>query len=656
MKKGLSGVLAALLVLALFGCGNSESEEEAINAVDVASITELSSKISADPRGGSVDDPVWIRLGPDISSNDLEIEYEDSPGLYDGIGGLFKAFGDSGKYVALDLRDITWTVMDNNGAMVKGIPGATSNDVNNRRPNVSKLVDIKLPKDLVIIEARAFVNCTNLKKLDLRGQSRLQYIDEYAFYNPTSLKSIDFSGCTSLKLIGGYAFTYAENLETLDLAPCTSLTEIGGRTFRYAYRLKYVEFPASLRKTGDYSMDYCYSLKYIRFRTATVALDWGWSTLLYSQNATDRNNNSTETYNGLPASHRMYAFESKDPATMQMYVIYHPNTIGWTQDTGTYYADNQEREFHQAHHVPLPYSGNPNAVYAASVDALRGEALLKYSDEFRGQKTVKVNASGLADYNGKKVTSNIGNNVSGTISGGAVAMTIPEPSVTQLQPMDTDSFSSITGLYGPDKWYNSPRENDDWTVNGYSSTEGKPWIWPRDAQFAVLDLSVQDGGTLMQYGKSNYKLAWVAPSGEREGHEQQDVRVVKYVYVDKDVSVFRYTRSPVGSGTWGTLRFVYLSLKKGWNQLEVKEEVQDSGTPSSTRFHTSIWVSGGLIEDDSNGPQDIREQDTTKINNYTNILIPSKPIPWAVRMDDPWSAIVSPDISGGPTLESPHRN
>jgi hypothetical protein len=662
------GVKNEITVKALAARGTTAgTESEVVSKTYLKSIPQantlaaLAQEIALDDRGDTVSNPVPVKVSAEIKRTDIELLYYEGTDdeIVDGIGGLYKAFGQ--KYVALDLSGVDWRVPDDDGNMSTVIPGmsATVTDTQfNQRVNRTRLVSVIFPKDTFLIQSKAFRQCTNLQKIDLSGLSKLKVIEDAAFQSCTSATEIDFTGCTSLQVIWNYGIAGCSQIRMLDLSSCTSFQRYGDYAFTGLTQLRYIEFPPVLLKTGEYSAQSNRNLRYIRFRTPTPANDFGWSSFLY---VTAGTNNL-----GIPYSHyNRNTGDSRVQATMQVYQIFHPNTPTWTLATGDYWPDNGTRDSYGAHHVPLPYSGDEKNVYSPEVDALRGEELLAYAG-LRGQDTVTVAATGLdSKYNGKTVTSNIGG-VTGVISGGAINLTIPTPTENELQPLNDETGQIITGWYRDTNVYNSPGGEsgtvDAWRLassvaigGAFTSSYGKPWVWPNwqwtgrtgdGPKFAFLQLTIPEGnndGTnayLLRHGKTSYINAWMGGGDTPTTDMVKITQTMAYVYVDQDTAIFRYRRGMQGIPPGSTLYAVWMTLKKGWNPVEVHQDSAANGSGG-----IKVWVSGGVMVDDKNGaePPNLKYVETpTRVNGQNNRNLPFKEIPWVVREEDTYEATVSP--------------
>lgn len=148
-----------------------------------------------------------------------------------------------------------------------------------------KSVDLSDCKNLRIIDQSAFSSCTSLTKIDLSNCSNLKTIawnafgksgleeitltnsiteiGSSAFNNCTSLESIDLSKCSNLTTIGENTFTDCASLESIDLSNCSNLTTIGSNDFEGCTSLDSVALPKSVSEILMSAFSGCTSLKSI---------------------------------------------------------------------------------------------------------------------------------------------------------------------------------------------------------------------------------------------------------------------------------------------------------------------------------------------------------------------------------------------------------
>lgn len=79
----------------------------------------------------------------------------------------------------------------------------------------SNVEAIDIEPNIEIIKTCAFENCTNLQKVNIKG-NKLSIIESYAFENCINLEKINFP--RSLKAIGNFAFSNCDNLKEIDYA------------------------------------------------------------------------------------------------------------------------------------------------------------------------------------------------------------------------------------------------------------------------------------------------------------------------------------------------------------------------------------------------------------------------------------------------------
>lgn len=131
----------------------------------------------------------------------------------------------------------------------------------------TSLETVKLPPTLEKIDRATFLECKNLKTIDLSG-TRLIEIggvwrdsgDSYgAFTNCTALETIKFPA--TLKKISASAFSDCTNLKEVDLSG-TKVSEIGRLAFADCTALDTVQFPATLKTIGPWGAFFgCNKLK-----------------------------------------------------------------------------------------------------------------------------------------------------------------------------------------------------------------------------------------------------------------------------------------------------------------------------------------------------------------------------------------------------------
>ena len=566
----------------------------------------LAADILAAPGGTSADDPYRLRIPASITLEDVKLDMPrpDIPNvnITDGLGALFVAF--QGKYISLDLSDVSWKGPDPYGAVtgdVQKVP-ACNQAAWELRPDREKLVEVIFPKDIVIVEIHAFHGCEGIKKLDFSNCNQLRVLDEYAFTDNKSLEILDLSGCTELRQLEQYVFSRPEKLKYLDLSD-TQVDNIGKWGFQHCYSLEWIEFPETLREMHDYCFQRPSNLKYVRFRGEKWRPIFNWCNFLYYMDES--------SFNGREVTHRVQQPENNvRDATDQNFVIFSPDTPYWDSGEDNLFYFNTGASYHHSQHVTLPKKGDsittPGGTFSyASLDVLRGDELLRAAEPFRGLSTLDFNFQGIKDTGGNLVDGTVTvSALSGVqdppstaaagqfdafkrvtlstvpMTNGNAVVHVGSPDDTALNVLNNFNAQQLTGRYDragtqseAEKWMNKTNLTYDGYVtgNGVSGYDTEPSIWPQNTvKFAVLELGVQksDGttGYLQQQGESVLRL---------DGRVY-DYRTVRYVWVSEDCTVYRRNRGGSNAGGpagWdGFSTNVYMTLKRGWNLWDVQKQ------------------------------------------------------------------------------------
>jgi hypothetical protein len=364
-----------------------------------------------------------------------------------------------------------------------------------------------------------------------------------------------------------------------------------------------------------------------------------------------------------------------------------------------------------AHFIPLPYDPLTRSGYPEYVDKLRGDDLLAFMDPYRGRNSVTINVTGLAPtYDGMTVETNIAG-ISGTINGGGLNLTIGEPAASDLKELNPTNAQAITGYFNyqrpewttwqtgksksrfltDDKEISTPegtRLNVNergrialsgkgaklygYTVNGRSRQPGIPVVWPDNrivnAPNWYYQLSNSSSKKPALSGYPNYLMLELKVNGvtngrlERWGRSQysdgtkvtEEVRVVRWVYVNKDCTIYR--EQDGGNGDYTPMRHLWLNLRKGWNQLVAYEpyswplagdnpaERRPGNPAAATLGFFNVYVANGKIADDSGARQTV---------GMLQPVLTTKDIPWSVRTNDAWLGITTQPLGAGiPALEN----
>jgi len=515
-----------------------------------------------------------------------------------------------GKYVSLDLTKISWYEENEAGDEWKAIPSLLNSAGLALRPDRDKIVALKLPSDLEYIGSYAFAYLTNLKAIDFSGLSKLKEIGPYSFRNCTAVESVSFEGCTSLTTIWNHAFIWSlSKIKVIDLTPCTSLTTVQRSSLRFTEYTEAIEFPASLNNMGDYAIEDMYNLKYIRFRSL-LQPEWGWSVGWYHDWADPSYSGGTRGPDYNPALTSLHFAQGVEGGmvhkTDHQFAIYHPNTIAWTKPHGGYYME----DFYGWHMVGANVpEGDPIGPGGTAASVPVGPST---TDKFWGQAQVTIEATGLpSEANGKTVTTNV-DGTSAAISGGSVTLTLGTPT-KGLQVLTNEAAEELTGAYTPiasEHWGGSA----DPSYGGNEGYLGEPWVSDRtgSTQFAILDLSVGDSQKLVR--KASGSLVY-----DQWNQLDSEDRLIRYVYVSKDVVITKENRDGEGPDEGATVRTVCLTLKQGWNLVERCTRTWNVDKTTASKS-IALYITGGITPDDG---------DT--LTSSTRDSLKYKPIGWVIE-------------------------
>ena len=606
----------------------------------------------------TADAPIDIVFPAGISVTDLFMRYHDGTNTFnDPMGGLFVAL--NGNFVNLDLSQ----------SNITDFPGSESAATVSFRSAATRwrnnIYRITFHPETLTIGAFAFFN-GQLQELNLEGLSQLTIIGQRAFSNLLAMQSVNFTGTTSLESIGFESFVGSHDFPMLDLSTSTSLRMVGGWAFQGNQGIQFIEFPPNVLVLEDYAFDLMPNVRYVRFRSPAPRISLGWRGGFMA---------TAQISNITPRVHRIWSMgDNWIPSSMHSTIFFVPRTLSWSGFFGADYYHGGTRDSFLSHVITLPYSGNPNAVYDPVVDALRGEELLNWIEPngIRGQATITIDTTtvqaAFKDGN-HKVVANTGDTFTIPAGGGQHIIGVPAQG---LQPAIPENVAEITGLIshaamahlglpiqtvGPNvagavgwDWSSqvnpmpSGESGTPAAVDGRSGILGMPVIWPdleNTPSYIMLELRVYDGagnhvGYLDRWARGSY-LRTVG------GDVVEEVRVSRWVYVDRWTTIFRYRM--------GHRQFVWLVLQQGWNLIDTIEgyfwdSANEAAVLTGTvagRQHLSlssmptIMQSGGLIADNTSGRSSIHFPGDTSVNVLQ--VVPSKPIPWVVRSTDTWKQI-----------------
>ena len=616
----------------------------AFNSIAMRNFAEYIDNLPQE-QGNNAANVVNVTLPSEITAACLAANYGAIGGVQviDEIGSL---------YIALNKRHVNLDMSKANLAYIPGSEGAAFTHRNTHW--IGNIHNVIFPPNITVIGSNAFRN-NNIRNLNLSGLSNLELIGELSFAS-NGMTSFDLTGAVSLEVIGMQAFAGNAFSGLLDFSPATSLRSIGDRNFAgaAAANILYIEFPASLRTLDDYSMQNMINLRYVRFRGDTMRTFFGWSNFLYFMTTSGGSASRPDR----PFVHFKHGFANMVNAWMHSYVLFHPNTLGFTTKVPQlgWYWHMDGRDTPVAHRVPLDYDPNTESRYSPYVDALRGQELLNFAEPFRGLQQITINVTNPA-FAGLEVTPNTASVTGSTTfnSAGNLNITIGAPLASELRELNPTTAQEITGHRRPDsrflrEGYAISREHagnpETWEVGGRSGLFGIPVIWPDDLataeqgggngfpKFLMLELRLPGDTRLERWGRSQYSTGLSVI---------EEVKVVRYVYVDRETLIYR---TEDGNSYVSAMKYVFLSLKPGWNLIEAVEEFSwtltndNNGVPASGTAgltYLNVWISNGKMVDDTGGRNTISQ---------ANLLLKAKDVPWTKRSDDAFEGIMTNPITG----------
>ena len=122
----------------------------------------------------------------------------------------------------------------------------------------TRIVSLKLPKDITALEDSAFEGCRNLRTMEL--PEGITSIPDNAFLWCESLTSVNIPA--SVTSIGSGAFSFCSALKNIQLPPGLKSIEIGA--FSYCNSLTELRLPPYLESIGWQAFSYCNSLTELR--------------------------------------------------------------------------------------------------------------------------------------------------------------------------------------------------------------------------------------------------------------------------------------------------------------------------------------------------------------------------------------------------------
>lgn len=133
--------------------------------------------------------------------------------------------------------------------------------------NCPSFKSVRIPKNVLHIEDRAFDHCTSLTDVTFATGSQLNYLETMCF-RATKVKSISFP--TTLNYLGANAFSECPLLSSVTFAPGTNLPTLASGVFRSCTSLPTVTIPSTVTNFDPSTFVFCSNLLYINVPTDNV--------------------------------------------------------------------------------------------------------------------------------------------------------------------------------------------------------------------------------------------------------------------------------------------------------------------------------------------------------------------------------------------------
>ena len=226
----------------------------------------------SDVAGGKCGDNVWWKL------------FDDGTLYLYGDGEMY----DYNKYInsyapwhsSLDDREMIGKIIIDDGVTTIGgrafincpnlrevdIPDSVTTIEKSAFAQCTSLSEVNIPNSVIIIGTGAFAQCRNLREINI--PNRLTIIEDSVFAYCDNLSKVNISG--SVKAIGGRAFYYCFNLREINIP--NSVTTIGDRAFYYCANLSEINIPNGVATIGDRAFYSCDNLSEINIPSSVTTI------------------------------------------------------------------------------------------------------------------------------------------------------------------------------------------------------------------------------------------------------------------------------------------------------------------------------------------------------------------------------------------------
>jgi len=574
----------------------------------------------------------YIKMGEHTFDDDGYITSTTDP-----LRNLFEKVGS--KYVYLDMSNATFDGYDDDGTLLASSGDQSSSRNSNAR---SRILGVAMPRTLRRVAPHLWRGTSGLATLVLRDCAALLEIGTYAFYG-CGITQLDLHGATRLDHIDQYAFSNAglrtrTNRAGLDLSSASNLTRINDRAFS-GNTAEHIYLPAPQDMfIGMYAFE-CSKVKSLTFFGHTL-VDAAWRGIpIY----TDKTSGVFGT-----ATNR---FEDTDGAqagrTDHVMEIHVPEALSpLRQYKGYLYLGDDDGYNWGGMHVPNHktkgdiYRGQTNMLIPTRVPDAPSGTVNVYSqntesDTYKvgtmsnGWVTLSAPASGnrqiLTAYTGMEITLD------------------PRDYHTTPAGLINNSTNDLglykTGSTNPDANGNFSNGEWDTAVSSVRNHYWQPWIGnpannggyrTSPTQFLqVKSLFYRDGGTWKEIKRSGNDT-FVNRAHYYDNAYITDKHDIVYVWVAADATIKRNARlssgysfadaKAIGNSAITSQKYyemghpamsgaslrdtplatsfhsVHMSLKAGWNQIEVLSRYTDAPSDDGwAQIQKAVRVSAGIM-------------------------------------------------------------
>ncbi len=344
--------------------------------------------------------------------------------------------------------------------------------------NCTNLKEINLNNEITAIHQKAFLECTNLDVFDL--PKSLNTLDAYSFYNCDSITDITIPN--GITVINEAVFYDCDSLYNVNFNH--NITAIGDVAFYGCGSLEDFELPEKLKTIGDYAFAYCSSVYRIVIPNdvTTIGSRAFYSCYAYS----------------IIIGDSVTTIKEKAFANQYITSLYVPNNVT-VIETGAFYGCNKLTQ------VTLPFVGKsrtatgPEATFGYIFDYTTRTA---YSDASSSRKYVKIYRGDNSTYVGYVESYKYGTNSSSYV--GCSPYYNEYVTANGYGYSDLGFYSAIrpyrySSLYSSTTFY-------DYRIGEVASNTSTSFSNPTNTtwQYTCLDYKLSDNSTYNDYAMQSY--------------------------------------------------------------------------------------------------------------------------------------------------------